>query len=197
MQAVALADGFGPGGSDSDESDAGREVTVRLARGDVPITRRLVDLEGRPVAGATVRVESISGPTGGDLTPWIKAANAREGTIYELAYRYLKFNMSSANFHLSFANFPVQSRVTTAPDGRFTLRGIGRERVAELRIEGESIRTMRVAVLTQADTPVKARMFLRRDIPGIEQDHPANKLKLTATPSRPIGGVVRDRDTGH
>ncbi len=56
-QVVALADGFGPGGSDSDESDAGRELTVRLARDDVPINGRLVNLEGRPVAGATVRVE--------------------------------------------------------------------------------------------------------------------------------------------
>ena len=117
---VALADGFGPGGSDSDEIDAGRDLTVRLARDDVPINGRLVDLEGRPVVGATVRVERISGPTGGDLTPWIKAVSAREGTKYDLAFRYLKFEMA-------FANFPVPSRVTTGQDGRFTFRGIGRE----------------------------------------------------------------------
>ncbi|MGP0063333.1 MAG: hypothetical protein ACLQGP_06980 [Isosphaeraceae bacterium] len=186
---VALADGFGPGCSDSDETDAGRELTVRLARDDVPIIGRLVDLEGRPVAGATVRVERVSGPTAGDLTPWIKAANAGEGTIYDLAYHYLKFEMA-------FANLPVPSRVTTGQDGRFTLRGIGRERVAELRVEGETIRTMEAAVLTRTDAPVKLPILNRRRDPWIKTYHPADKLVLSATPSRPIEGIVRDRDTG-
>jgi RNA polymerase sigma factor (sigma-70 family) len=187
---VALVEGYGPGGSDSDETDAGRELTVRLARDDMPIAGRLVDLEGRPVAGATIRVERISGPTSGDLTPWIKAANAREGTSYDLEYRYLKFDLSLN------PNFPVPSRVTTGPDGRFTLRGIGRDRVAELRVEGETICTMEVAVLTRPGASVKAPILSRREDPWIKTYYPANRLELTATPSRPIEGTVRDRDTG-
>ncbi len=47
---VAVAAGFGLGVSDSEKPDANRDVTVLLARDDVPIRGRLIDLEGRPVA---------------------------------------------------------------------------------------------------------------------------------------------------
>jgi hypothetical protein len=36
---------------------------------DVPITGRIVDLEGRPVVGVPVKVELVRGPKSGDLTP--------------------------------------------------------------------------------------------------------------------------------
>ena len=52
----AVADGLGMGFSDSDEPDFERELTIRMPRDDAPLAGRLVDLEGRPVAGATVRV---------------------------------------------------------------------------------------------------------------------------------------------
>ena len=186
---IALADGFGPGGSDSDEPDAGRELTVRLVRDDVPITGRLVDLEGRPVAGATVRVESIAGPTHGDLTPWIKAALAKRDTYYELHSRYLKFGIDL------FTNLPVETKVTTDAGGRFVLHGIGRERIAELRIEGPTIRTMRVAALTRVGAPVQAPIVHRRRNPWMKTCYPAS-FELSAAPSRPIEGIVHDRDTG-
>ena len=75
---VALADGFGPGGTDSDLPDAGRELTVRLARDDVPITGRLMDLEGRAVAGAVVQAERFLASTSGDLTPWYRRCRRRQ-----------------------------------------------------------------------------------------------------------------------
>ncbi len=61
---VAFAEGFGLGVSDSDEPDANRDVTIRLERDDVPIRGRLIDLEGRPVAGAG------SGRARGGTHPW-------------------------------------------------------------------------------------------------------------------------------
>jgi len=186
---VALAGDFGPGGSDSDLPDAGRELTIRLARDDVPITGRLVDLEGRPVAGAAIQPESISAPTGGDLTPWINAALAKQMTCYELDFRYLKLQ---APLH---ANFPAAKKVTTGQDGRFVLRGIGRERVVELRVESPSIRTFGVAALTRAGAPVRVPIFHRRRDPWMKTFYPAS-LDLSAAPSRPIEGVIRDRVTG-
>jgi len=186
---VALADGFGPGGSDSDLPDAGRELTVRLAGDDVPITGRLVDLEGRPVAGATIEAESISAPAGGDLTPWINAARAKEMTYYELESKYLKLQIP---LH---SNFPAAKKLTTGSDGRFMLRGIGRERVVELRVESPAIRTFTVAALTRAGAPVHAPTFHRRRDPWMRTFYPAS-FDLSVAPSRPIEGVVRDRVTG-
>ena len=50
---VAFANGYGFGVSDADEPDAERDVTLRLVRDDLPIRGRLLDREGRPVAGGT------------------------------------------------------------------------------------------------------------------------------------------------
>src|SRR5439155_224969 len=45
---------------------------------DVPITGRIIDLEGRPVAGATVQITFITRAKGDDLTAWIEAVKRGE-----------------------------------------------------------------------------------------------------------------------
>jgi hypothetical protein len=187
---IALADGYPAGGSDSDEPDAGREITVRLTRDDVPVMGRVVDLEGRPVVGATVRVGMISSPAGGDLTPWLSAVAARQPDLFENESRYLKRLRTPRYDRLP--GIPV---VTTGADGRFTIRGIGRERVANLRFEGPTIRAMEASVMTRAGQPVQVPIFGRRKNDRVKTYHPA-RFELAAPPSRPIEGIVRDRDTG-
>ena len=167
-----------------------REVTVRLARDDVPVAGRLVDLEGRPVAGATVRVVSIDGPPGGDLTPWLAAMAARGRTRVTSHNRHLRRLRITA-----YDGLPEIPAATTGPDGRFTIRGIGRERVAVLKVEGPTIRTMEASVMTRAGEPVRAGIFGRRKNDWVRVYHAA-RFELTAPPSRPIEGFVRDRDTG-
>ncbi len=187
---IALADGFGPGGTDSDLPDAGRELTVRLARDDVPITGRLMDLEGRAVAGAVVQAERFLASTSGDLTPWYRAAVANgDATCYDLEAKYLRFEVPLN------ATFLFPTKVTTNADGRFELRGIGRERIVDLRVEGPTIRTMEAAVVTRPGLPVQVPILHRRREPLSMTFYPAT-LVLSAAPSRGIEGVVRDRDGG-
>jgi hypothetical protein len=50
----------------------GKELTLRLAKYDVPIKRRILDLQGRPIVGATIRIESLRKIPGEDLSPWLK-----------------------------------------------------------------------------------------------------------------------------
>jgi hypothetical protein len=187
---VAFAEGYAASGSDSDTYDDDRDLTIRLARDDVPVTGRLTDLEGRPVGGATIRVVAISAPPHGDLAPWIAAVAAREGNVYDLAFRYLKDIRSPWSDRL-----PEMPPTTTAPDGRFTLRDIGRERLADLLIEGPTIRTLEASVMTRKGEAVRVPIFGRRKEERYKVYHPA-RLDLTAPPSRPIEGVVCDRDTG-
>ncbi len=189
---VALADGYAPSASDRtpDEGDAGGELTVRLVRDDVPVTGRLVDLEGRPVAGATVRIESISATPGGNLDPWLEAVAARQPDLYNRRHDDFRTLRTPG-----FDRLPDMPAVATGPDGRFTVRGIGRERVAELRIEGPTIRTMTPTVMTRPGQPVRIPVFGRRRNDWTKTYHPA-QFELTAPPSRPIEGIVRDRDTG-
>ena len=57
---VASAPGFGPGWASAVRSPAHPgEMTIRLVEDGPPIEGRIVDLEGRPVAGARVKVERI------------------------------------------------------------------------------------------------------------------------------------------
>ena len=82
-QVVATAAGFGLGWADAaKDEDANvdpRNLTIRLAREDAPISGRLVDLEGRPVAGATIRHQEILEPGAGDLVRLDRRVDGRHG----------------------------------------------------------------------------------------------------------------------
>ncbi len=190
VRVLAMADGYATGASDSLEPDADHELTVRLARDDVPVAGTLVDLEGRPVAGATVHVQSIDGTPGGDLSQWLTEAVGRRSGNYELRSRHLRRVR-----YPGYDGMPAIADATTASDGRFTLRGVGRERIASIRVEGPSIRTMEALVMTHRGEPLRIGMFASRKNDRIVVYHPA-RFELTAPPSRPVEGIVRDRDTG-
>src|SRR5262249_26406838 len=71
---VATADGYGLGLPSWARGEVFKrtDVTIRLTKDDVPITGRLLDLQGRPVAGVSVRVHGYFRPTGPDLTAWLR-----------------------------------------------------------------------------------------------------------------------------
>jgi RNA polymerase sigma factor (sigma-70 family) len=58
-QITAAAKGYGPGWKHSFNLHK-EDLTLRLARDDIPIKGRVCDLQGRPVAGATVRPDYLS-----------------------------------------------------------------------------------------------------------------------------------------
>src|SRR5439155_27191321 len=85
-------------------------------------------------------------------------------------------------------------------DGRFRLRGLGRERIVTLRLEGPTIEHKTLYVVPRPAAELKAlvqpaggkRMGRTTAAPlvyGSTFDHVAN-------PSRPIVGTVRDKQTG-
>jgi RNA polymerase sigma factor (sigma-70 family) len=136
---------------------ASGDLTLRLVKDDVPLRGRVLDLQGKPVAGATVRIEEeLLVPAGG---------GANLTSLHSAAFATL---------------FPP---VKTGADGRFQINGVGRDRAATLRIEGPTIATQQVrAVARPAD---KAGPGAR----GVPFD-------LLAVPTRPVVGVVRDKETG-
>jgi beta-lactamase regulating signal transducer with metallopeptidase domain len=186
---VAVAQGFGLGVSDSDEPDANRNVSVRLARDDVPIRGRLIDLEGRPVAGARIRVEHVATSPRNDLTPFLTAARKSKVRIYELRSKYLSRDIQfTESFH------PIPS-ATSDSDGRFVVPEIGREREVSLMVEGATIRWTEVSALTRPGPAIRIVDLKRKNDPWVETYQGA-EFQLTLAPSRPYEGFVRDRDTG-
>src|SRR5262249_1739880 len=70
---VAAAEGYGPDWAElRPPTPKDRELTLRLARDDVPINGRIVNLEGRGIAGVTIQVRKMEKrEDDGDLTAFI------------------------------------------------------------------------------------------------------------------------------
>jgi RNA polymerase sigma factor (sigma-70 family) len=137
--------------------EASGDLTLRLVKDDVPIRGRVLDLQGKPVAGATLRINDellVPAEKGTDLT-----------------------SLRSAAFATLFP--PVK----TGADGRFRINGVGRERVATLRVEGPTIATQQVQARARAADKAGPGP---RDVP----------FDLLTVPTRPVVGVVSDKETG-
>jgi hypothetical protein len=186
---VAIAEGLGLGFSDSAESDYDRELTVRLPHDDVPLSGRLLDLEGRPVSGASVRIAAVYAPPGSDLTPFLAEASKTRTRLIELRSKCLN---KEWRFLPYFQPIPA---ATSGSDGRFEIRGVGRERLVDLEIKGPATRWVRISVLTRLTPPTDLVEYYRTRNPWIERYY-GSPFELALAPSRPYAGLVRDRDTG-
>ena len=147
-QVVARAAGFGLGWADAskdeDPNSDPRKLTIRLVREDTPISGRLVDLEGRPVAGATVRHEEILEPVRAICRRGSPRRQQSTGGSYEIDREYLKRKLWPRTSGLPVA-------ITTDSDGRFSIEGVGRERLIRLNVSGPTIQTKQINVVTRAD----------------------------------------------
>jgi RNA polymerase sigma factor (sigma-70 family) len=183
---LAAADGYGPAWT-RDPGQSG-EVTLRLVKDDVPVNGRVLDLEGRPLAGVTVRVQQIKAPLEGTLDAWLDARKTRKDGI-NLEFEYLSVLLAPELPHL----YPT---ATTDKDGRFRLGGVGRERVAALLIEEPTIETGQVNVLTRAGVKTVTIPYYDNFPEAGELTYYAAAFDHSAAPCRLVTGVVRDKATG-
>lgn len=201
--AVALAEGYGLGLPliPADKMAANQlpsieAMTIQLAKDDVPITGRVLDLQGKPVAGARVRVRGIQWPIRGDLTAFIQALKTRrEGALPQ--------NQLLIGFHDPYrGGWDLDSLyppVVTDAQGRFRIQGIGRERVADLLIENPMIETKYVYAMTRPGETITVPAYKNPGYMGPLQPlyiHYGATFDHVAAPSKLVVGVVRDVDTG-
>jgi RNA polymerase sigma factor (sigma-70 family) len=185
---VTVAEGFGPAVHVLGELASSGDLRLQLTRDDVPIQGRICDLQGKPVRSVTVRVAELSTPAAGDLAPWLHALKANAQDAEAIEARFLERVLLPEGRPL----FPT---VITDAEGRFQLKGIGRERVVRLTLDGPTIVHSQVSVRTRAGRPNHA---------GCSADNPGEgrlsyygaRFDHFAAPGRPIIGVVRNKDTG-
>ena len=139
---AAFAEGYGPAWTEGltiDDPDGNR---LELVADDAPIAGRLIDLEGRPLPDVTVHVVQVDATPTEDLSPWLSETQKRPEDGFRSFYRM-------------FTRWPPASLLMlippakTGPDGRFRLRGAGRERIVSLVIQGPRIQTRVVQVMTR------------------------------------------------
>ncbi len=146
----------------------------------------MVDLEGEPVAGLKVRIRGLYTSKEEDLTPWIKAAKAGElpWTLYS------RLEKAFYNDQLG-----TPTSATTDREGRYQVRGLGRERMVTMIFESETVAHQTVSVLTR-DIPA----FKRTIVPGTRYENFKEpvfgaEFTFTAAPARLIEGKVVDAKT--
>jgi RNA polymerase sigma factor (sigma-70 family) len=177
---MAIAKGLGPDWVELDKQPESTPVTLRLVKDDVPIAGRVLDLEGRPVAGAKVRVQGVEAYPGEDLTKMLEEVRLRGG--------------SGSAVKSWQGPLPAHTEVATAgADGRFRLAGFGRERAVWLAVEAPTIEHTPIMVMTRAGDavlgPKPPRGSRQAKVHGATFDY-------LALPARPIRGVVRDKASG-
>ncbi|MHC5540459.1 carboxypeptidase regulatory-like domain-containing protein, partial [Singulisphaera rosea] len=170
---------------------AGKPETLQLTE-DVPLNGRIIDLQGRPLAGVTVRPERIWSPRDNDLTARL------QGCVDPKVNR-----MSQIPADSGMLAGMIPPAVTGA-DGRFHIKGIGRERILTAVVEGPTIETAEVSIMTRRTDTVrrKPKTYEPGNIPksGIHFDVPeilGADSDFVAAPTRLVTGLVRDGRTGH
>jgi RNA polymerase sigma factor (sigma-70 family) len=162
------------------------------------IEGRIVDLEGRPIAGARVEVTDLWSAPDNNLGRWLDQAQDRGvahpsqglspgGKVFPLP-------TTSRGRSQRSSPSPAMPAATTGPDGRFRLAGVGPEQLAGIRVTGPTIATARLYVMGRDGAEVRAT--LRQGLTPSQVVYHARKLEYAAAPGKPIEGVVRDMDTG-
>jgi RNA polymerase sigma factor (sigma-70 family) len=188
---MAAARGYGPAWTDDAAALGKDEVTLRLVN-DVPVTGRVLDLEGRPVPGARVWPQRLQATPGEDLTAALKDWNPYGDRPSALLSRQLYLPDWAGDAGV----------VTTDAAGRFRMTGLGRERLAFVRVEGPTIEHKVLFVVTRPGVDVKALTARDPDtiMPGMAARAPRPLVGPTFDhafrPTKPIVGTVRDRATG-
>ena len=162
----------------------GIDLALKLATGDVPIRGRLLDPLGQPLAGARVELTGLTIPRGHDLDDYLEHNKSIGMFGKPIRGRYLTRVQLLPG---------VKIETQTDADGRFTLAGLGRDRIGNLKITAPSVVDTWIQVMTREGTdfhPVDPRR------PGafVRLIHAAD-FTLKLEPGRTIQGLVRDRDT--
>ena len=163
---IAMADGFGMDWTEIGDPTA---LSLRLVE-DIPVEGRILDAGKKPVAGAKLFVQDVSSDSADALTRLLQDGTPFSGPLYKRCRGPL----------------PGQPQeIITDADGRFRVRGVGRDRVVTFALEGPQIQRVTFWVVSRPST---AAPFYG----GIN----GSTFAYVASSSRTIRGVVRDKETG-
>src|SRR5579883_271538 len=176
------------------------DLTLRVAADDMPLTGRIIDLQGKPLAGLHVTAWSVSAPETGDLTPFVKALQSHE-SFYEALSKHVPNRLQNPfNWR---PRVPLLPATTTDANGSFRLNGFAKEQLVELRIEGPAIETQNVIVMTRPGPRDRGGLLsaplIKDSMFSYGSREPVfvlpNGFDHPIPPGQVVVGTVRDADT--
>ncbi len=188
---------------------------LRLLRDDVPVGGRVLNVEGQPVAGATVEAVSLWEGKEATLDAWERTvadprADANAGFRqlrpfvrgYTTIFVFLGVSRSTPprrviqqGTQFSGSRPPLIPVVRSDANGWFTLHGLGRERLVEILVSGPGIETTQQFVRSRRGEIVRVP-FNRQSPQHITTIFYPAEFTLVCGPSVPIAGRVTDVKTG-
>ncbi|HEV3437407.1 MAG TPA: sigma factor-like helix-turn-helix DNA-binding protein, partial [Gemmata sp.] len=185
---TVLADGFGPAAAHTGNPDEkwSQNIELKLSKTEVPIEGSIIDLEGRPVAGVTIQPVIVFFNLAGDLGPWLKSAT---GSGYPP-------NRYQVGIAIPASDLRLMQSTTTDKDGLFKLTGLGDERVIGLRVDGPTIESHYIQVMTRAGEKFRItnRLSWHPSV-GPTDVYPA-KFDHAVAPGGTVRGTVTAADSG-
>jgi beta-lactamase regulating signal transducer with metallopeptidase domain len=160
----------------------GAAVNLQLAKDDVPIHGRFLDPAGRPLAGARVRLKALMIPLKRDLGAHLD--RQKKGGLYTMT------DYERSLYRPQIPGLTAETR--TDAQGRFTLTGLGRDRLAELSVSAPGVVDTTLTVMTRDGPDVGTRLL--PDGKPTEVIHGAG-FALKLRPGRTVKGRVIDRDS--
>ncbi len=124
---LAQAEGFGIDFVDFPRGDAKEPIEFRLVK-DRAIHGRIVNTEGKPVAGARLALSNLG----------VYADNSMDSFLITWKKRHFMSGLPGGVKHL-WSGAEKLFSATTDAEGRFVLRGLGDERFIALRVSGAGI----------------------------------------------------------
>jgi RNA polymerase sigma factor (sigma-70 family) len=192
---AAPAPGYGLAWVEAGSLANGGEPTLRLERDDVPIHGRVLDTQGRPVAGVTVRLGRVSVLKAGvDLDAPLASGKVDAAQI-------------AASYGNDDVIWPGGSNTWTSDgDGRFEVKGVGRDRLGLLFFHSPALADSSVYVMARPDK-LRGLSSPQRNRATDTMGHAVKSLsfdprvvgatfELVFGPTKPITGVVRLKGSG-
>lgn len=170
-----------------------------------PIEGRLVNLEGEPVVGASVRVLQISAASS-SVAEWLEAARHNPDPALQMnmlsvvavgksepeGRRPVPFPAFQSMDAAAMELLGYRCETTTDRNGQFSFVGLGADRLVELEIRGQKLALTRIDVVTRDMDPVYEPY--PKPLSRSGKIH-GRKFTLSVEPGVTLSGILRDRDS--